>query len=51
MRKKIPDKSKPKIIITLLKMLDENGFIYRTRVSVEEDESDTVITCKLVQLF
>jgi hypothetical protein len=51
MRKEIPDKSKPKIIITLLKMLDENGFIYRTRVSVEEDESDTVITCKLVQLF
>jgi hypothetical protein len=47
-RKEIPDKSKPKIIITLLRMLDENGFIYRTRVSVEEDESGTVITHKLV---
>jgi hypothetical protein len=46
-RKEIPDKSKPKIIITLLRMLDENGFIYRTRVSIEEDESGTVVTRKL----
>jgi hypothetical protein len=29
-------------------MLDENGFIYRTRVNIEEDESSTVITRKLV---
>jgi hypothetical protein len=29
-------------------MLDENGFIYHIRVSVEEDESDIVIIRKLV---
>jgi hypothetical protein len=50
-RKEIPDKSKPKTIITLLKMLRENSFIYRTRVNIKEDESNTFIDRKLVQLF
>jgi len=48
-RKEKPDKSKPKTIVALLRMLEDNDFIYYTRVSVEE--SNTSITRKLIQLF
>jgi hypothetical protein len=48
-RKEMPDKLKPKTIVTLLRMLEENNFIYRTRVIIEESEVDT--TRKLIQLF
>jgi hypothetical protein len=47
-RKEIPDKSKPKTIVALLRMLKENSFIYRTRVNIKEDESGTFIGRKLV---
>jgi MULE transposase domain len=50
-RKEIPDKAKPKTIVALLRMLKDNGFVYRTRVSVKEDEYGTSIARKLVQLF
>jgi DNA-binding HxlR family transcriptional regulator len=50
-RKEIPDKAKPKTIVALLRMLEDNGFVYRTRVSVKEDEYGTSIARKLVQLF
>jgi hypothetical protein len=48
-RKERPDKLKPKTIVALLRMLEDNDFIYRTRVSVEE--SIVGITRKLIQLF
>jgi hypothetical protein len=47
-RKEIPDKSKPKTIVALLRMLEDNGFIYRTRFSVEDKETGTPISRKLV---
>jgi hypothetical protein len=47
-RKKIFNKSKPKTIITLLRMLKENIFIYRTRVNIKKDESNIFIGRKLV---
>jgi hypothetical protein len=48
-RKEMPDKSKPKTIVALLRMLEENNFIYRTRVIMKKNEVDT--TRKLIQLF
>jgi hypothetical protein len=42
-RKEMPDKSRPKTIVALLRMLEDNGFIYRRRVSVEEDKSGALI--------
>ena len=50
-RKEIPDKSKPKTIVALLRMLEDNGFIYRTRVNIEENESGITVARKLIQLF
>jgi hypothetical protein len=38
-------------IVALLRMLEDNGFVYRTRVSIEEDEYGTSIARKLIQLF
>jgi hypothetical protein len=49
MRKERLDKLKSKTIVTLLKMLKDNKFIYRTRVSVDKNAVD--ITRKLIQLF
>ena len=37
-RKEIPDKSKPKTIIALLRMLEDQQFVYQTRFKVEVDE-------------
>jgi hypothetical protein len=51
MRKKISNKSKPKTIIILLKILKENSFICRIRVNIKEDESNIFINRKLDQLF
>jgi hypothetical protein len=48
-RKERPDKLKSKIIVALLRMLEDNEFVYRTRVSV--DKSEAGITRKLIQLF
>ena len=50
-RKEKPDKNKPYIIKALLLSLYYEGFIYHTRVSEEEDESNKVVTRKLIQLF
>src|SRR5437764_1047237 len=52
-RKEVPDKLKPYTIEALLLSLDGHGFIYRTRVSEEEDkeEEGKVISRKLIQLF
>ena len=50
-RKEISNKSKSKIIITLLRILEDNGFIYRTQVNIEENESGITIARKLIQLF
>jgi hypothetical protein len=47
--KERPDKLKPKTIVALLRMLVDNEFIYRTRVSIKDSEAGT--TRKLVQLF
>ena len=48
-RKERPDKSNSKTIVALLKMLEDNEFVYRTRVYIEE--TDTDISRKLIQLF
>jgi ribosomal protein S8 len=48
-RKERLNKLKSKTIVALLRMLKENNFIYRTRVSVDENAAD--ITRKLIQLF
>jgi hypothetical protein len=50
-RKEIPDKSKPETIEALLLSLEEEGFIYQTRVSAEEDEQGRVTARKLLQIF
>ena len=50
-RKEVPDKLKPRTIDALLVMLEENSFIFRTRVSVEEDEQGVPISRKLVQIW
>src|SRR5437763_16044981 len=52
-RKEVPDKLKPSTIEALLLSLDGHGFIYRTRVSEEEDkeEEGKVISSKLSQLL
>ena len=47
-RKEISNKSKPKIIITFFKILENNDFIYRIRVNIEEDKSSTIIAYKLI---
>jgi hypothetical protein len=48
-RKERPDKAKSKTIIVLLRMLEDNEFVYRTRVSIKE--SATGISRKLIRLF
>jgi hypothetical protein len=50
-RKEIPDKSKPKTIEALLVMLEENSFVYHTRIKVEVDENSEPIGRELVQIF
>lgn len=50
-RKEIPDQSKPETIEAQLLSLEEEGFIYQTRVSVEEDEQGRVTARKLLQIF
>jgi hypothetical protein len=45
-RKEKPDKLKSKTIVALLKMLEDNEFIYRTRVSIDENAAGT--TRKLI---
>jgi len=49
MRKKRPDKLKLEIIVALLRILKDNEFVYRTRVSVNKSKAD--ITRKIIQLF
>ena len=50
-RKEVPDKSKPRTIDALLVMLEENSFVFRTRVSIEEDKQGVAISRKLVQIW
>jgi hypothetical protein len=48
MRKKILNKSKSKTIVALLRMLEDNEFIYRTLVSVKEDKTNNIMSRKLL---
>jgi hypothetical protein len=50
-RKLIPDKSKPQTIVALLRMLEDNTFVYTTRFETERDEAGKPISRKLVRLF
>jgi hypothetical protein len=50
-RKQLPDKSKPETIVALLRMLEDNEFVYRTRFKIERDLTGKPIARKLVQLF
>jgi hypothetical protein len=50
-RKEISNKSKLQTIIALLRMFKDNGFIYRARVSVEDNETDNTVARTLIQLF
>jgi hypothetical protein len=50
-RKQLPDKAKPETIVALLRMLEENTFVYTTRFKVEKDLTGKPISRKLVQLF
>jgi hypothetical protein len=47
-RKQLPDKSKPETIVALLRMLEDNEFVYRTRFKVERDLTGKPIARKLV---
>jgi hypothetical protein len=47
----MPDKSKPKTIIALLRTLEDQQFVYRTRFKVKIDKLNKPISRKLVQLF
>lgn len=50
-RKQLPDKAKPETIVALLRMLEDNEFVYATRFQVEKDLTGEPISRKLVQLF
>jgi ABC-type phosphate transport system auxiliary subunit len=51
-RKELPDKSKPQTIMALLRMLEDQEFIYSTRFEKKIDEiTGKVISRKLIQLF
>jgi ABC-type phosphate transport system auxiliary subunit len=51
-RKEIPDKSKPKTIVALLRTLEDQKFVYQTRFEVEIDKlTNKKVGRKLVQLF
>src|SRR5579859_6206467 len=47
----IPDKNKPETIDSLLIVLQEAGFIYCTKVNIEEDEKGNVVLRKLRQIW
>jgi hypothetical protein len=51
MRKELPDKSKPKIIIALLRIFKNNKFVYRTRVSVKKNKTGKPLIRNPIQLF
>ena len=50
-RKEVPDKSKSRTIDALLVMLEENSFVFRTRVHIEEDKHGMAISRKLIQIW
>jgi hypothetical protein len=50
-RKELPNKSKLKTIVVLLRMLEDQQFVYRTRFKVEVDKQEVPISRKLEQLF
>jgi hypothetical protein len=51
-RKEMPDKSKPKSIVALLRTLEDQKFVYQTRFEVEVDKlTDEKVGRKLVRLF
>ena len=45
----MPDIAQPETIDTLLVELHEAGFVYRTRVRVEEDEEGNVVKRQMSQ--
>jgi hypothetical protein len=47
-RKQLPDKAKPEAIIALLRMLEDNKFVYTTRFEVEKDLTRKPVSRKLV---
>jgi hypothetical protein len=47
----VPDKSKSRTIDALLVMFEENNFVFRTRVSLEEDKQGVPISKKLIQIW
>jgi len=50
-RKMIPDKEQPQTIDGLLVALQEEGFVYRTRLKVEENDAGEPIKRQMVQLW
>jgi hypothetical protein len=50
-RKEIFNKSKLKTIVTLLKTLENNEFVYRTRVNIKDNKTNNTITRTLIQFF
>ena len=50
LRKSVPDIAQPETIDALLMELHEAGFVYRTRVRVEEDGEGNVVKRQMVQL-
>jgi MULE transposase domain len=50
-RKMVADKDQPQTIDGLLVALQEEGFVYRTRVEVEEDDDGKPIKRKMVQIW
>jgi hypothetical protein len=49
-RKMVADKDQPQTIDGLLVALQEEGFVYRTRVEIEEDDDGVAIKRKMVQI-
>jgi hypothetical protein len=49
-RKIIADKDQPQTIDGLLVALQEEGFVYRTRVEIEEDNDGVAIKRKMIQI-
>jgi hypothetical protein len=48
MRKELSDKSKLKTVVALLRILKDNKFIYRTRVSIKKNKTNKPFSRKLI---
>ena len=47
-QKEILNKLKLKIIVTLLRILENNSFIYYIQINIKKDKSNTIVVYKFI---